>query len=439
MTARWNGVILRRLLQFFGLMVPLVLAACQAKPVAPAPAPVAPLLAPVAGEAPAADAGFKEWLAKLHMEARGRGISEPTLKAALTDLEPIPRILELDRHQAEFSQTFWRYFDGAVSSQRIAEGQALLKKHQRMLELTAAKYGVPARFLVAFWGLETNYGQNTGGYPVIAALATLAYDGRRSEFFRRELFDALTILDQGHITVDKMKGSWAGAMGQTQFMPSTFMKYAVDADGDGRENIWTDLPDAMSSAAHYLQALGWDDKRGWGREVVLPVGFDVGLASIDSNATETIKPLKEWSTLGIKQANGRPLPDEDIQAALVLPQGAVGPAFLVYDNYRAILKWNRSTFYALSIGHLADRLVGGPPLVAPRMADEPLRREEISVLQDGLQKLGYLKATTDGVIGGETRQALRAFQRANSRAPDGYATRTLIAMVSAQAEIAPTP
>jgi membrane-bound lytic murein transglycosylase B len=226
-------------------------------------------------------------------------------------------------------------------------------------------------------------------------------------------------------------------MGQTQFMPSTFMKHAVDADGDGHKNIWTDVPDALASAANYLKSLQWNGQQNWGREVRLPQGFDVGLASLDTSASETVKSLSEWSELGVTQADGQPLPQRaEFRAALLLPAGAHGPAFLVYDNFRAILKWNRSTFYAIAVGHLADRLINMPALQGPHVTEEPLRREEVLVLQAGLHKLGFLKVEPDGVAGGLTRLAVRAFQRANGLAPDGYATRTLITTVADKSGLA---
>ncbi|TAL02635.1 MAG: lytic murein transglycosylase [Rhodospirillaceae bacterium] len=381
--------------------------------------------------------GYQDWLAQLRIDAHARGISQATIRTALDDVAPIPRILELDRRQPEFSQTFWRYFDGALTAKRIADGQALLAQHAALLKRIEGQYGVQPRFLVAFWGMESGYGHDTGGYPVVAALVTLAFDGRRADFFRAELFNALTIIDQGHIAPSRMIGSWAGAMGQTQFMPSTFLKYAVDEDGDGRMDIWADVPDALASAARYLKTLGWDGTKGWGREVKLPANFDVGLASIDPSASEIVKPLTEWSALGVRQADGHALPQQNLMAALVLPAGGEGPAFLVYDNYRAILKWNRSAFYAIAVGHLADRLIDTPPLQATHRIEEPLRREDIMAFQDGLQRLGYLKDAPDGVVGGSTRQAIRAFQRAHGLAPDGYANRAVATAILAQAGAAP--
>lgn len=384
------------------------------------------------GSDAAPDKAFVIWLETARRDALKRGISPTTVSGALGNIAPIPRVIELDNRQPEFSNTFSRYLGSAVSEARVADGRAMMQKNAALLAGLERKYGVPGRFLVAFWGLETNYGRGQGDYPVVTALATLAYDGRREAFFREEMFNALTILDRGHITLAKMKGSWAGAMGQTQFMPSTFLRYAVDEDNNGHIDIWGSVPDALGSGANYLKALGWDGERTWGREVQLPPGFDPALASLDTDAKEAIKPLRVWNDLGVRRIGGGALPAQDLQASLVLPAGAKGPAFLVYDNYRVILKWNRSAFYAIAVGHLADRLIGAGGLDNPGREGDPLRRDEVLDLQNGLLALGFLKAA-DGVMGSGTRQAVRAFQKANGLAPDGYVDRTLIAAVRAKA------
>ncbi len=384
------------------------------------PPPAAPTTASEATVSATDEAAFQKWLKDTRREAAAKGISERTLERAFADVKLIPRVIELDRKQPEFTQTFWRYMDGAVSDARVRDGVARLKENRALLDNLEAKYGVPGRFLVAFWGLETNYGRNLGGYPVIAALATLAFEGRRATFFKTEFFDALLILDKGHTTPDKMVGSWAGAMGQTQFMPSTFLKHAVDETSDGRIDVWGQTSDALGSGAHYLQNLGWNPKQTWGREVRLPPKFDFTLASLDGGAKDTLKSLKEWSALGIKRADGTALPTQDVQAALIIPAGAKGPAFLVYDNFRAILKWNRSIFYAVAIGHLSDRIAGGPGLIGERINDAPLSRDQVMALQSALQKLGELKSEPDGVFGSGTRQALQIYQRKCGFAADGY-------------------
>ncbi len=294
---------------------------------------------------------FDIWLAELRAEALTRGISESTLDAALTGLQPIKRVIELDRNQPEFKKDYWSYIKMTVTDYRIQKGRRLLEKHNALLQDVKQQYGVQPRFLVAIWGMETNFGKHLGSFSVIQSLATLAYDPRRSSFFRSELFHALKILDEGHIDPSGMQGSWAGAMGQLQFMPSTFTGYAVDADGDGRKDIWHTLPDVFASAANYLAKYNWDGDRTWGREVKLPADFDQGLIGMKIN-----KPLSEWQALGIRRITGNNLPQVKINASVVVPAGMDGPAFLVYQNYRAIYRWNRSHLYSLAVCRLSDKL-----------------------------------------------------------------------------------
>lgn len=407
-------------------------ASCQSQPKAPAVVGASPTSPPP--EPPPAivlsSENFARWLDGVRAEAVKRGISETTIHAALDNLQPVARVVELDRRQPEFTQTFSRYLNNAVNAKRIADGRAMLAQHAKLLASLERDFGVQGRFLVAFWGMETNYGRVMGDFSVIAALATLAFDGRREAFFRDELFKALSILDKGHISLARMKGSWAGAMGNTQFMPSTFLRHAVDRDGDAHIDIWGSVPDALASAANYLHALNWDGEGTWGREVKLPRGFDVGLSSLDVDAKENIKPLPAWAQLGVRRADGGPLPRRDIGASLMLPQGAGGPALLVYENYRTILKWNRSAFYAIAVGHLADRMTGGEELTTLATATEPLRRQDVVTLQEGLISQGFLKGAADGVMGSGTRQAIRRFQQARGLPPDGYADKTLITVVT---------
>lgn len=373
------------------------------------------------------DPAFAAWLADLKAEARGRGISQATLDAAFAGMDgPIDRVLELDKRQPEFRLSFWRYFGNAVTEERVELGRAFLAAHRDLLQQVEARYGVQPRFLVAFWGLETNYGGNFGSYPVVHALATLAYDPRRSEFFRSELFHALQIIDGGDIAASRMEGSWAGAMGHLQFMPSTFTAYAVDGDGDGRRDIWTSLPDVFNSAANFLSSLGWNGKETWGREVRLPGGFDYSLVSIDT-IPETRKTLGEWAALGVRAADGGALPYSDQMAALLLPGGHEGPAFLVYDNYRRILNWNRSILYAIAVGHLADRLAGGAPLVAEPPAEEArIATEDVKQMQSLLNRLGFDAGPPDGKVGPLTRTAIRDFQRSRGLPADGFPGASLL-------------
>jgi membrane-bound lytic murein transglycosylase B len=410
----------------FACLPLLMAAACQTPRETGAPMAAA---TPQTAPAPQPEVAFPVWLETARQEALHRGISQATLAQAFAGLSPNPKVIELDGRQPEFSQTFWRYLDSAVSEARIAKGRALMRQNARLLADLERTYGVPGRYLVAFWGMETDFGRNTGDFSVVRSLATLAYDGRRGPYFRGEMFDALTILDHGDIDNAHMTGSWAGAMGQTQFMPSAFLKYAVDQDRDGRKNIWTSVPDALGSVANYLKALGWDGTQSWGSEVSLPPRFDAALASLDTDAAETVKPVAQWSALGIRRADGGPLPALGGPAALILPAGIGGPAFLVHADYRVILKYNRSTSYAIAVGYLADRLGGAGPLLAPHQPGEPLRRDEILALQQGLSVLGLLPGTPDGIAGTATRQAVRAFQKANGLPPDGYIDAALIAAV----------
>ncbi|HYD98607.1 MAG TPA: lytic murein transglycosylase [Alphaproteobacteria bacterium] len=304
---------------------------------------------------PAQAAGdFGSWLRELRQEAASAGISARTLDAALTGIAPIPRVLELDRKQPEGTMTYEQYRTRILSETRIANGRSNLQRHRAMLDQVSQRYGVPAKVIVALWGIETAYGTNMGSFSIVEALATLAYDGRRSEYFRKELLAALKIIDQGDISAAAMKGSWAGAMGQSQFMPTSYQSYAVDFNGDGRRDIWGTQADVFASAANYLAKAGWKSGVAWGQAVVLPAGFDPGLVTLD-----TRKPLADWLKAGVRlTGNGNAL-GASSGLSLVQPGGASGPTFLVSENYRAILRWNRSSYFATSVGQLAD-LIGAP-------------------------------------------------------------------------------
>ncbi len=296
---------------------------------------------------------FDEWLQGMRSKALQEGVSEQIVGQALSGITPINRVIELDRKQPEGTMTFQRYKKNVVSAHRIEKGQEMMRQHADELARISEKYGVAPQYIVALWGIETNYGQNTGGFDVIHALATLAWDGRRSAFFTKELLHALKILDEKHITLAKMKGSWAGAMGQNQFMPSSFKTFAVDGDSDGHKDIWTNLTDVFSSTANYLSRSGWTEGQRWGRAVRLPVGFDKKMIDLK----KVSEPLSVWKKMGITMPDGSPIPVvQGMKASLVAPDGADGPAFLVYDNYRTIMKWNRSTYFATSVGLLADSI-----------------------------------------------------------------------------------
>lgn len=371
---------------------------------------------------------FSSWLYNFRQEASAEGISESTLHEALDGLQPIPRVLELDRKQPEFTQTFWHYLNGRVTDARIERGKILLNTHKALLESIEKQYGVQPRFLVAFWGLETNFGDYMGSFPVIGSLATLAHNERRSDYFRSELLDALKIIDEGSVSSANMMGSWAGAMGQPQFMPSTFVRYAVDQDGDGRRDIWYTLPDVFASAANFLAKSGWQGDRTWGREVKLPAGFDLEMTGL-----EVEKTLAAWQILGVRKINGDDLPRANIKGSIVLPAGYDGPAFLVYNNFRTTLRWNRSDLYAIAVGYLADRLIGLGPLQTPKPeAEQRLSRHQMEKIQALLVDRGYDPGPVDGVFGSQTRQAIKEFQRTAQLPVDGYPTPKLLEVLGKQ-------
>lgn len=296
-----------------------------------------------------ADDNLNKWVRDFKKDAMGKGISESVIDNAMEGFKPNARIIELDRKQPEGTMTFAKYKKRVISDARVAQGRRLYKEHRGLLEDVASEYGVPAQYIVALWGIETSYGNNTGGFNVPHALATLAYDGRRSKFFRKELINALKIVDAGHIDGKKMKGSWAGAMGQNQFMPSSFHAYAVDGNGDGKRDIWTSLPDVFASTANYLSKSGWKEDQKWGRRVVLPKDFKY------VTGLKAKKNLAQWRALGVTLPNGESLPKHDTMlASVVAPDGLSGPTYLVYHNYRVVMRWNKSTYFATSVGLLAD-------------------------------------------------------------------------------------
>jgi membrane-bound lytic murein transglycosylase B len=368
-------------------------------------------------------------VAGLQARARAEGISAPIVEEVLGQVSYLPRVIELDRRQPEFTQTFADYFSRRVTSTRIERGRALLAEHAPLLARVQAQTGVPPHYLVAFWGLETNFGSYFGDTPAPDSLATLACDQRRSAFFTGELMAAMRILDAGDIEPVRMVGSWAGALGHVQFMPTTFLRYAVDGDGDGRRDLWGSIPDAMASAGNFLAQLGWVPGLRWGREVRLPSAFDYALAGSAQR-----RPLAEWRDLGLTDAFGQPLPALDLPAALLVPGGHAGPAFLTYENFRVIMKWNRSEYYALAVGHLADRIAGAGALSRPLPEDGVrLSRDQVLVLQADLQALGFDPGAPDGIMGPATREALSAFQRRTGLIADGHLDQELMDAVAAAA------
>ncbi len=295
---------------------------------------------------------FGEWLQDLKAEALSKGISQPIVDEAFKNVKFKEKIITLDRKQPEVTQTFQQYMAKRLPKSLVDLGKKKLRENRAILEEVSQKYGVQPRFIVALWGVETRFGRYTGGFNVVEALTTLAYDNRRAAYFRKELLIALRILEDKHIKPGDMKGSWAGAMGQAQFMPSSFVNFAVDHDADGRRDIWTTKPDVFASAANYLAQSGWKGDQTWGREVTLPSGFDISLISL-----KTKHPMQYWQDLGVRKADGSDLPSRQLIASLVQPKGGNGQTFLIYNNYRTILKWNYSTYFAMSVGQLADKLV----------------------------------------------------------------------------------
>lgn len=310
-------------------------------------------LATVALTAPGSRAAepFDAWLAALRAEARSRGVSAETIRAALSQLRPLPRVLELDRRQPERTLTWAEYRARVVAEPRIGNGRRAVADNRELLRAVEARFAVPAAIVTAIWGIETNYGTTLGGFPVIQALATLAHDGRRSAYFRGELLNALRILDQGHIALPEMMGSWAGAMGQPQFMPSSFLGYAVDFDGDGRRDIWNSRGDALGSIGNYLARANWRPAEPWGFAVRLPPGFDAGLAD-----ARTMRPLSAWSEMGVRRLDGAPLGTPAPAAAIAAPDGVLGEAFALFASAQAIRRYNNSTYYVLAVGLLSDLL-----------------------------------------------------------------------------------
>jgi membrane-bound lytic murein transglycosylase B len=422
-----------------GLIAAAALAACAVAP-APAPTPSSPpqpsssdVIAPAQAAEPTPaevqQQRLEAWLAGFRAQARQAGIDEATLQDAFSEVHYLPRIIDLDRAQPEFTRSVWDYLDRAVSAQRVARGLERLAQARAELDAAAARYGVPAEVIAAIWGIESNFGSDVGSTPVIDALATLAVDGRREAWARDQLLGALKILQRGDVERARLVGSWAGAMGQTQFIPSAFLAYAVDADGDGRRDLWTSMADVAASTAHFLARSGWQPGQPWGVEVQLPPGFDPG------RADDALRQgSAQWAEEGLRTPDGTPLPELS-DAAVFLPAGARGPAFLVGPNFRTLLRYNNSTSYALAVGLLAQHLAGGPGVQAawPREL-QPLSRSQVLALQTALNERGFDSGAADGLLGPATRAALRRYQRSAGLAADGFPTVELLQRLQQAAE-----
>ncbi|MEE4297350.1 MAG: lytic murein transglycosylase [Wenzhouxiangella sp.] len=359
---------------------------------------------------------FANCLDELALVAQAEGIPAKLTNKVLGTLQFQPRVIELDRAQPEFQQTFSAYLRSRVTATRVQRGRELRSKHRQLLDELAQEYDVPGHYLVALWGMESNFGSYTGRMPILDSLATLACDDRRSAFFRDQLITALRLIDRDSLQPAAMLGSWAGAMGQTQFMPSAYYAHAVDGDGDGLIDLWNSSADALASGASLLQGLGWTPGERWGREVSLVAGFPFEKSGFDQP-----RPLAEWAELGVRQSDGTALPVADMSARLLLPMGHTGPAFLVYNNFDVLLGWNRSISFALAVGHLADRIAGAGALHAnlPTGSDT-IAVAELAGIQRQLAELGYRPGEADGILGPATRGALRAFQGDHGLVPDGY-------------------
>lgn len=382
----------------------------------------APLPAPALQADPPAAQSFAQWRETFRQRALAEGVNAALLARVLTGLQPDPSVIRADASQPEFSKPIWEYLDSAASVQRVKRGQQLLVSHARTLEAIERRYGVPRQVLVAVWGMESNFGGYTGNKSVIRSLATLAHEGRRPQFAHEQLLAALRILQQGDIAPERMLGSWAGAMGQTQFIPTTYLQHAVDFDGNGKRDIWHSVADALASTASYLRASGWKSGQSWGSEVQLPTGFDYALAD-----PEQRRPLGEWLSLGLRIVGSTQALDLRQPASLLLPAGHRGPAFLVFDNFRSILRYNNSTAYALGIGLLAERFEGGGQILAswPR-SEPPLSRSQRIELQQQLSARGFDPGISDGIIGANTRRAVRASQQQLGWPADGHPTLRLL-------------
>lgn len=375
-----------------------------------------------------ANLSFSEWKEQFSLYAQTHDITKSTLDTALTPLAVNDKVLALIAKQPEFTKPIWEYLDTAVSVQRVLKGKILLARHQTLLKKIEARYGVQSEYIVAIWGLETGYGSNFGSNNVLRSLATLAYGSERKDFYCNELVAALKIIQQGDISAEKMIGSWAGAMGHTQFMPSTYEHFAVSFDGDTQRDLWNSLEDAFASTANYLEKSGWQKNQSWGIEVKLPETMNWEL-----NDPSTWLTLTDWAKVGISSIDQRPLHSHGVdgqEARLFLPAGHKGPVFLVFRNFMAIKKYNNADSYALAVAHLGDRIRGDKKLITrwPR-SDTPLSFNENKDLQSLLSGLGYDTGEIDGKVGPNTRQALRYWQKDKGLPADGYVNKRILELL----------
>ncbi len=362
-----------------------------------------------------ANENFASCTAALEKEAMQQGVSQQTIDAIFPSLVHQDNVIKYDRSQPEFVQTFPGYFSKRVTEWRTNKGKEMYAKHKTLLHKLSDEYGVPPHYLLAFWGLETNFGNYKGKMPVLDSLATLACDKRRSTYFTKEFLVAVKLFEREKLEREEMVGSWAGAMGHTQFMPSAYTHYAIDGDGDGQINLWASEEDALSSAANFLASLGWDAGFRWGREITLPENFDYRLSGYKNR-----QPLSEWNALGVMRADGSELGNADTSAYVIVPAGHEGPAFIAYKNFRVIMRWNNSEFYAIAVGVLADKITGASGIKATLPDLPAYSRKDIIALQSKLNTLGFDVGKPDGIIGPATREGIRNYQIANSMIADGF-------------------
>ncbi|WP_299026823.1 lytic murein transglycosylase [uncultured Sulfitobacter sp.] len=377
-----------------------------------------PAFAQSAPDSPRTNAGLQTWIASFRTDALAAGITPQLYDSAMASVTYAPKVVQRDRNQSEFTKTIWDYLETAVSDLRVSNGKAALQRQSKALRGIEARYGVPAEIITAIWGLESAYGTFRGSDPVLNSMASLAYDARRAAFFETQVIAALRIVQNGDTQLKNLQGSWAGAMGHTQFMPGSFIDHAVDWTGDGKRDIWGDDPrDALASAAAYLRGNGWVTGQPWGVEVRVPSGFDYLMANRDVQ-----KCPAEWATLGILDTNGKAVPNHGA-ASILLPAGAEGAAFMVFENFEVLESYNTADAYVIAVGHLADRIAGGAPIqgVWPTQ-DRALSYAERIELQERLTAQGFDTQKIDAKIGPLTVNAVRGWQVAQGLVPDGYAS-----------------
>ncbi len=386
----------------------------------PLPRPETPQTTPVSVNANTA--GLQSWITGFRLRARGAGISDQTLNKAFSGITYDAEVIRRDQNQSEFTKSIWDYLDSAASDTRISNGKSALRTHGKTLRQIESKYGVDKEIVAAVWGLESAYGTFKGKKDIVRSLATLSYDGRRGAFFEEQLIAALKILQSGDVRPRQMTGSWAGAMGHTQFMPTSYLSYAVDFTGDGKRDIWSDDPtDALASTAAYLAKFGWVKDQPWGVEVKIPSSFDYRLAN-----RKVKKSPQDWAQLGITDLHGRAVPNHG-EASILLPAGSAGAAFMIFKNFAVIERYNTADAYVIGVGHLADRLKDRPAIQSswPR-SDRTLSYKERKEMQRRLTRAGFDTQGVDGKIGPKTIDAIRAYQSGNGLLPDGYASLRLL-------------